>query len=518
MPDLQLRRDVDETLEAVRRELAPRIVSHLKATLGDDWLPQLNASQLERGNDIIESETALLRDRRVALKLIVYNRDVADGIFTNRSRAQEAGNVLMRIAAAFAHTGPEPDHAQKSLTATTKLFSYLADRPALSTWPTPTNRNGKPPVSQPGTPAVSDPLPPASPVSLPSLESEPVPAPVEAPDPRAARFGEPGLPNYETHRGAGENRDTPEHQELVTGRVVRISSDEVLVAIDGPDSGEGVIPRAEVSRRGYLHPSEVLSLNQRIEAVVLVPADSDGRLIMSLARASSQPLQARTPPPQPPYEPVLVTPAAPTREPLTPLAATASSPPDVAVPSPSASRAVPRRSRRARWIVASVLIALWVLGTAIEEDLPFAGDTAAGAGEPAPLQDARGVNVTNALRKVIAKRARDPETGQKLSALAGSASLTPERVRVRLADESASGFDGLEIACGDVALEHAAPVRVCAAHRAPKTYAWWTLERRPDARDTRSQRRYCDGDWAWDACPERHLFRDPNSGEIRLPH
>ena len=71
--------------------------------------------------------------------------------------------------------------------------------------------------------------------------------------------------------------------DLVTGTVVKIDSDEVLLDIGF--KSEGVIPSRELSIRNDVDPNEVVTLDQELEALVLTKEDKDGRLILSKKRA-----------------------------------------------------------------------------------------------------------------------------------------------------------------------------------------------------------------------------------------
>jgi small subunit ribosomal protein S1 len=74
-----------------------------------------------------------------------------------------------------------------------------------------------------------------------------------------------------------------EEGEVVTGRVVRIDKDEVLVDIGY--KSEGVIPSGELSIRKSVDPNDEVSLGEEVDAIVLTKEDQDGRLIMSKKRA-----------------------------------------------------------------------------------------------------------------------------------------------------------------------------------------------------------------------------------------
>ena len=71
--------------------------------------------------------------------------------------------------------------------------------------------------------------------------------------------------------------------DVVTGRVVRIDNDEVLVDIGY--KSEGVIPSNELSIRKSVDPSDEVSLGEEVDALVLTKEDQDGRLILSKKRA-----------------------------------------------------------------------------------------------------------------------------------------------------------------------------------------------------------------------------------------
>ena len=70
---------------------------------------------------------------------------------------------------------------------------------------------------------------------------------------------------------------------LVAGVVVKIDSDEVLLDIGF--KSEGVIPSRELSIRNDVNPSEVVTLGEELEALVLQKEDKEGRLILSKKRA-----------------------------------------------------------------------------------------------------------------------------------------------------------------------------------------------------------------------------------------
>lgn len=71
--------------------------------------------------------------------------------------------------------------------------------------------------------------------------------------------------------------------DIVSGKVVRIDRDEILVDIGY--KSEGVIPLKELSVKRDVNPEEVVSLGEEIEALVLQKEDAEGRLILSRKRA-----------------------------------------------------------------------------------------------------------------------------------------------------------------------------------------------------------------------------------------
>jgi len=74
-----------------------------------------------------------------------------------------------------------------------------------------------------------------------------------------------------------------EDGDIVKGTVVKVDKDEVLLDIGF--KSEGVIPARELSIRHDVDPSEVVTLGEKIEALVLQKEDKEGRLILSKKRA-----------------------------------------------------------------------------------------------------------------------------------------------------------------------------------------------------------------------------------------
>ena len=85
------------------------------------------------------------------------------------------------------------------------------------------------------------------------------------------------VPNYDATIKPFEEGD------VVSGEVVRIDKDEVLVDIGY--KSEGVIPANELSIRRSVDPSEEVSLGEQVDALVLTKEDQEGRLVLSKKRA-----------------------------------------------------------------------------------------------------------------------------------------------------------------------------------------------------------------------------------------
>jgi small subunit ribosomal protein S1 len=85
------------------------------------------------------------------------------------------------------------------------------------------------------------------------------------------------VPNYDaTIRSFDEG-------DVVSGRVVRIDKDEVLIDIGY--KSEGVIPSHELSIRRSVDPADEVELGEEVDALVLKKEDDEGRLILSKKRA-----------------------------------------------------------------------------------------------------------------------------------------------------------------------------------------------------------------------------------------
>jgi len=71
--------------------------------------------------------------------------------------------------------------------------------------------------------------------------------------------------------------------DILSGTVVKVDRDEVL--LDVGYKTEGVIPSRELSIRHDVDPSEVVTVGEVLEALVLQKEDKEGRLILSKKRA-----------------------------------------------------------------------------------------------------------------------------------------------------------------------------------------------------------------------------------------
>ena len=89
--------------------------------------------------------------------------------------------------------------------------------------------------------------------------------------------------NEEMNKLIDSNVTDFDEGDLVTGKVVKIEHDEVLLDIGY--KSEGVIPARELSIRKDVNPADVVKLGDTIEVMVLQKEDKEGRLILSKRRA-----------------------------------------------------------------------------------------------------------------------------------------------------------------------------------------------------------------------------------------
>jgi len=120
---------------------------------------------------------------------------------------------------------------------------------------------------------------------VPEAQTLTPPRPVDGSEPRPVE-GSDGLlleidgqivPNYDATLVPFDEGD------VVSGQVVRIDKDEVLVDIGY--KSEGVIPQNELSIRKSVDASAEVELGEEVDALVLTKEDQNGRLILSRKRA-----------------------------------------------------------------------------------------------------------------------------------------------------------------------------------------------------------------------------------------
>jgi small subunit ribosomal protein S1 len=105
----------------------------------------------------------------------------------------------------------------------------------------------------------------------------PTPTAVEGSDGLLLEIDGQIVPNYDATMVPFEEGD------VVTGKVVQIDQDEVLVDIGY--KSEGVIPSNELSIRKSVDPHDEVELGEEVDALVLTKEDQDGRLLLSKKRA-----------------------------------------------------------------------------------------------------------------------------------------------------------------------------------------------------------------------------------------
>ncbi len=124
-------------------------------------------------------------------------------------------------------------------------------------------------------PNPSEPLPCA--LAVPDSATLTPPRPVEGSDGLLIEVDGKIVPNYDATLVPFEEGD------VVTGKVVRIDQDEVLVDIGY--KSEGVILSNELSIRKSVDPADEVELGEEVDALVLTKEDQDGRLLLSKKRA-----------------------------------------------------------------------------------------------------------------------------------------------------------------------------------------------------------------------------------------
>ncbi len=114
-------------------------------------------------------------------------------------------------------------------------------------------------------------------VAVPEAATLTPPTPVEGSDGLLIEVDGKIVPNYDATIVPFEEGD------VVTGKVVRIDQDEVLVDIGY--KSEGVILSNELSIRKSVDPADEVELGEEVDALVLTKEDQDGRLLLSKKRA-----------------------------------------------------------------------------------------------------------------------------------------------------------------------------------------------------------------------------------------
>ena len=112
---------------------------------------------------------------------------------------------------------------------------------------------------------------------MPELQTSPPPRTVEGSGGLLLEIDGQIVPNYDATIVAFDEGD------VVSGNVVRIDQDEVLVDIGY--KSEGVIPMNELSIRKSVDPHDEVELGEEVDALVLTKEDQDGRLVLSKKRA-----------------------------------------------------------------------------------------------------------------------------------------------------------------------------------------------------------------------------------------
>jgi small subunit ribosomal protein S1 len=110
-----------------------------------------------------------------------------------------------------------------------------------------------------------------------TLTAAPEGSPVEGSDGLLIEVDGQIVPNYAATMISFKEGD------VVSGKVVRIDKDEVMVDIGY--KSEGVIPSNELSIRKSVDPSDEVQLGEEVDALVLTKEDQEGRLILSKKRA-----------------------------------------------------------------------------------------------------------------------------------------------------------------------------------------------------------------------------------------
>jgi small subunit ribosomal protein S1 len=162
------------------------------------------------------------------------------------------------------------DEATETSTPTTETST---ETPAESPAETPTDTAAAPAEAPAESPAAEAPA-----ATAPVIEQvEGGPKIVEGSDGYLIEVDGEIVPNYDATITVFTEGD------IVSGKVVRVDKDEVLVDIGY--KSEGVIPVNELSIRKNVNTSDEVQLGEEIDALVMQKEDADGRLILSKKRA-----------------------------------------------------------------------------------------------------------------------------------------------------------------------------------------------------------------------------------------
>jgi (E)-4-hydroxy-3-methyl-but-2-enyl pyrophosphate reductase len=125
---------------------------------------------------------------------------------------------------------------------------------------------------------------PEAKLAVAEAEPEPVAeaAPEAEPRPQAEAVQEPEQEEMMNLDLAGTPRQI-QQGECLSGTVVQVREDEVLIDIGG--KSEGVIPRQELSLKSVDHPNEIVKEGDVIDVFVLRADNDEGHLILSKKRA-----------------------------------------------------------------------------------------------------------------------------------------------------------------------------------------------------------------------------------------
>ncbi len=76
------------------------------------------------------------------------------------------------------------------------------------------------------------------------------------------------------------------HGDIVTGTVVHVGQDEVMVDVGA--KSEGIIPIRELSCCEVASPQDIVKVGDEIEVYVLKAEDNEGKLILSKEKADAE--------------------------------------------------------------------------------------------------------------------------------------------------------------------------------------------------------------------------------------